>query len=197
MKFIKKKFRIFGPGIITGAADDDPSGIATYSQTGAQFGYGQLWTALFMLPLLVAIQEACARIGAVTGKGIAAVIKEHYSKKILYPVVLLVLIANTINIGADIGAMAEAAQLIVPVNFVILTLLFTSITLVLEIFITYKKYARYLMWLCLSLIAYPITVFIVTEPWWTLLKATFIPHIEFSFPFLFIITGVLGGGRAT
>jgi NRAMP (natural resistance-associated macrophage protein)-like metal ion transporter len=192
MNSLKKFVKIAGPGVITGAADDDPSGIATYSQTGAQFGYGQLWTALYMLPLLVAIQEACARIGAVTGKGIAAVIKEHYSKKILYPVVFLVLIANTINIGADIGAMAEAAQLIIPVNFVILTLLFTSVTLVLEIFITYKKYARYLMWLCLSLIAYPITVFIVTEPWWTLLKATFIPHIEFNFQFLFIITGVLG-----
>jgi Mn2+/Fe2+ NRAMP family transporter len=145
-----------------------------------------------MLPLQIAIQEACARIGAVTGKGIAATIKEHYSKKVLYTLVFLVLIANTINIGADIGAMAEAAHLIIPVNFVILTLLFTSIILALEIFITYKKYVRILMWLCLSLIAYPITVFIVAEPWWTLLKATLIPHMEFNFQFLFIITGVLG-----
>jgi NRAMP (natural resistance-associated macrophage protein)-like metal ion transporter len=192
MKFIKKFFRIFGPGVITGAADDDPSGIATYSQTGAQFGYGQLWTALFMLPFQTAIQEACARIGAVTGKGIAAVIKEHYSTKVLYAVVLLLLTANIINIGADIGAMAEAAHLIIPVNFGILALLFTSIILLLEIFITYKKYARILMWLCLSLVAYPITVFIVTQPWVTLLKATFIPHLEFNFQFLFIITGVLG-----
>ena len=192
MRLIKKILRILGPGVITGAADDDPSGIATYSQTGAQFGYGQLWTALFMLPLQTAIQEACARIGAVTGKGIAAVIKENYTKKVLYFLVLLVLIANTINIGADIGAMAEAAHLIIPINFVLLTLLFTSITLILEIFITYKRYAKILKWLCLFLIAYPITVFIVKEPWWKLLKATFIPHIEFSFEFLFIITGVLG-----
>src|SRR5437660_3430064 len=91
--------RIMGPGLITGAADDDPSGIATYSQTGAQFGYGQLWTALFMFPFMTAVQEACARIGSVTGKGIVAVVKEHYSKKIVYSIVVLVLIANTINIG--------------------------------------------------------------------------------------------------
>lgn len=192
MRLIKKFLRILGPGLITGAADDDPSGIATYSQTGAQFGYGQLWTALFMLPLQTAIQEACARIGAVTGKGITAVVKTHYSKKVLYAVVFLVLIANTINIGADIGAMAEAAHLIIPVNFAILALAFTALVLVLEIFITYKKYVRILKWLCLFLLAYPLTLFIIEEPWWTILKATFIPHFEFSFPFLFIITGVLG-----
>src|SRR5258708_24508179 len=116
-KLIKAKhkfgrfLRIMGPGLITGAADDDPSGIATYSQTGAQFGYGQLWTALYMLPFMTIVQEACARIGAVTGKGIVAVVKENYSKKVVYAVVALVLIANTINIGADIGAMAAAAKL--------------------------------------------------------------------------------------
>lgn len=192
MRSIKRILRILGPGVITGAADDDPSGIATYSQTGAQFGYGQLWTALFMLPFQTAIQEACARIGAVKGKGITAVIKEYYSKQVLYPLVFLLLIANIINIGADIGAMAEAMRLIIPINFVILTLLFTSITLILEIFITYKKYVNILKWLCLSLMAYPITVFIIHVPWLTLLKATFIPHFEFNFQFLFIITGVLG-----
>src|SRR6478735_6415141 len=105
---IWKWFTLLGPGLTTGAADDDPSGIATYSQTGAQFGYGQLWTALYMLPFMAAVQEACARIGLVTGKGIAAVVKEHYSRKVLYAVVGLVVIANTINIGADIGAMAAA-----------------------------------------------------------------------------------------
>jgi len=192
MHIIKRCLRILGPGVITGAADDDPSGIATYSQTGAQFGYGQLWTAVFMLPLLIAIQEACARIGAVTGKGITKVIQEHYNKHILYSVVFLVILANTINIGADIGAMAEAAHLIIPIPFVVLTLLFTAVTLILEIFITYKKYANILKWLCLSLLAYPLTVFIVSEPWSLLLKATFVPHVEWSFSFLFIITGVLG-----
>ncbi len=189
---IKKIFKTFGPGVITGAADDDPSGIATYSQTGAQFGYGQLWTALFMFPFQAGVQEACARIGAVTGKGISAVVKQHYSKKVLYIVVLLVLVANTINIGADIGAMAAAAALIVPINFVFLTLFFTASMLILEIFTSYKVYSKILKWLAISLFAYPLTVFIVNQPWGTLLKATFIPHIELNFQFLFIITGVLG-----
>lgn len=189
---IKKFFNIFGPGLITGAADDDPSGIATYSQTGAQFGYGQLWTAVFMLPFQAAVQEACARIGAVTGKGIAANVKEFYGKKLLYPLVVLVLIANTINIGADIGAMAAAAQLLVPVSFVVLTIGFTALILVLEIFTSYTVYARILKWLALALLSYPITVFIINQPWIEILKATVIPHIEFNFQFLFIITGVLG-----
>jgi len=189
---IRKFFKVLGPGVITGAADDDPSGIATYSQTGAQFGYGLLWTAVFMLPFQVGVQEACARIGAVTGKGIAAVVKQHYSRKILYAVVFLVLVANTINIGANIGAMAAAASLIVPINFVILTLIFTVSMLLLEIFASYKVYSKILKWLCLSLFAYPITVFIVSQPWGTILKATFIPHIELNFQFLFIITAVLG-----
>ena len=191
-KKIKKFFKILGPGIITGAADDDPSGIATYSQTGSQFGYGQLWTVILMLPFMTAIQEACARIGAVTGKGIAAVIKENYSKKILYGAVTLVVIANTINIGADLGAMAAAAHLVLPINLILLTLFFTALILLLEIFISYKKYAKILKWLALSLLAYPLTLFLVKEPWGTLLKATFVPHIELSFTFLFIITGVFG-----
>ena len=189
---LKKFFKILGPGVVTGAADDDPSGIATYSQTGAQFGYGQLWTALFMLPFQTAVQEACARIGAVTGKGIATIVKEHFSKKVLYGLVILVLVANTINIGADIGAMAAAANLIIPVNFVFLTLFFTALMLTLEIFTSYKIYANILKWLCLSLFAYPVTVFIIHAPWGTLLKSTIVPHFEFSFQFLFIITGVLG-----
>lgn len=193
---IKNRFnrflRIMGPGIITGAADDDPSGIATYSQTGAQFGYGQLWTALFMLPFQTAIQEACARIGAVTGKGIVAVVKDRYSKKIVYIVVLLVFIANTINIGADIGAMAAALRLVIPINFALVTLFFTAFILMLEIFTSYRVYARILKWLSLSLLSYFLTMIIVKQPWQTLLKATFIPHFEFSFAFLFIITGVLG-----
>ena len=189
---IKKIFKIIGPGVITGAADDDPSGIATYTQAGARFGYSQLWTIIFMLPLVTAVQEACARIGAVTGKGIASVIKKYYSKKVLSLAVVLILIANTINIGADIGAMAEATRLIIPLNFSILALLFTALILILEIFLSYKVYAKFLKWCALSLIAYPITVFLIKHPWWDLLKATFVPHIEFSFGFLFIIVGVLG-----
>lgn len=188
----KKFLSILGPGLTTGAADDDPSGIATYSQTGAQFGYGLLWTAFYMLPFMMGIQEACARIGMVTGKGIAAIVKENYNRRILYAVVALVVIANVINIGADIGAMAAAARLIVPLPFAVWTLVFTASILVLEIYTTYKVYARILKWLALSLLSYPITVFIVHMPWITVLKATFIPHIEFTFAFFFIITGVLG-----
>lgn len=188
----KKFFKNLGPGLITGAADDDPSGIATYSQTGAQFGYGMLWTALFMLPFQIGVQEACARIGAVTGKGIAANIKKIFGKKILYPVVILLLIANTINIGADIGAMAAAADLIFPLGFIPLALIFTLLILFLEIFTSYKVYSRILKWSVVTLLAYPVTVFMINQPWKTVLTATFIPHIEFSFQFLFIITGVLG-----
>ena len=191
-KKIKKFLKIVGPGVITGAADDDPSGIATYSQTGSQFGYGQLWTALLLLPFMTAIQEACARIGAVTGKGIASVIKENYSKKILYGAVALIVLANTINIGADLGAMAAATHLVLPINIITLTLFFTALILLLEIFVSYKGYAKILKWLTLSLLAYPLTLFLIKEPWGVLLKATFIPHIELSFAFLFIITGVFG-----
>jgi len=189
---IKKFFNVFGPGVVTGAADDDPSGIATYTQTGAKFGYGQLWTAIAMLPLMIAIQEACARIGAVNGHGLAAVIKANYSKKVLYAAVLLVVVANTINIGADIGAIAAAAQLLIPVNFVILTLGFTALILILEIFTTYRVYSRILKWLALTLLAYPLTLFIIEKPWHQILSATFLPHIELNFEFFFIITAVLG-----
>ncbi len=191
-KSIWRWLSVLGPGLTTGAADDDPSGIATYSQTGAQFGYGQLWTALYMLPFMTAVQEACARIGLVTGKGIAAVVKQHYSKPVLYSVVGLVLVANTINIGADIGAMAAAANLLIPIPFVILTLFFTVSILLLEIFTTYRVYSKILKWLALALLSYPLTVFIIHQDWPTVLKATVAPHIEFSYAFLFIITGVFG-----
>jgi NRAMP (natural resistance-associated macrophage protein)-like metal ion transporter len=144
---IKRLLKFFGPGFVSGAADNDPAGMATYTQVGAQFGYGQLWTAIFSLPLLIAVQEACARIGAVTGKGLAAVIKENYSRKILYATVILLLITNTISIGADIGAMAEAMRLIVPIPFVITILVFVSIILLLEIFTNYRTYSKYLKWM--------------------------------------------------
>ena len=191
-KGIFRILKVLGPGVITGAADDDPSGIATYSQTGAQFGFGQLWTALYQIPLLLAVQEACARIGAATGKGLAGVIKEHYSKKILIGVVLLVVVANTINIGADIGAVAAAARLVVDVPFVVLAVATALVVVVLEVFVSYKTYSKFLKWLALALLAYPATALIVHEPWKEILIATFVPHIEFTFAFLFIITGVFG-----
>lgn len=184
--------KILGPGLITGAADDDPSGIATYSQAGAQFGYGQIWMSLFILPFQIATQETCARIGAVTGKGLMAVIKAHYSKKIVYAVSLLILTANTINIGANLGAMAAAAQLILPINFVFWCLIFTVTILILEIFTSYKIYAKILKWLALALVSYLLTLFMVSQPWDTILKNTLVPHFEFSFTFLFISMGILG-----
>ncbi|MGB7957315.1 MAG: divalent metal cation transporter [Minisyncoccia bacterium] len=190
--WLPRIFRILGPGLITGAADDDPSGIATYSQTGAQFGYGQLWAAVFLYPFMTAVQEACARIGAVTKKGIAQVIRENYSKKILVGAVALILVANTVNIGADIGAMASAVRLVVPVPFVVITLLFTALMLLLEIWISYKTYARILKWLAATLLVYPMVIFLVHEPWREIFAATFLPHISFSFAFLFILVGVAG-----
>ena len=189
---ILKYLRSLGPGFISGAADNDPAGIATYTQVGAQFGYGQLWTVIFALPLLTATQDACARIGAVTGKGLAAIIKDNYSAKVLYSAVFLILIANTINIGADLGAIVAAAKLIIPLPFIVIMFAFISLILILEIFTSYKTYAKYLKWLAFLSLSYLVTVFIVQEPWGNIVKATFIPHFEFSFAFIFIIVGNMG-----
>ncbi len=139
---VRRWLRILGPGLVTGAADDDPSGIGTYSQAGAAFGTGQLWLALYMLPLLIAVQEMCARIGLVTGKGIAAVVRQHYSRKVLYVAVALVFLANTLNIGADLGAMAATVQLLVPgAPFLVLLVPLALGILALEIFVPYRRYA--------------------------------------------------------
>ena len=135
MKKIKKIIKILGPGFITGASDDDPSGIATYSQTGAQFGYNQLWTALFSFPFMTVIQEMCGRIGVVTGKGLAGVIRKHYMRPVLSMAVLLLVVANTINIGADLGAMASSGQLVLHIPFVVLLFGMTLVTLFLEVFV--------------------------------------------------------------
>lgn len=193
----KNKFgrflKILGPGIVTGAADDDPSGIATYSQAGAQFGFMMPWTMLFTLPLMTAVQEACVRIGAVTGKGLAAVIREHYPKKVLYPIVLLVVCANTLNIGSDIGAMAASTRLIFPgIPFSVLAVIFALLIILLEVFIPYRRYIRILKWLAMSLFAYFITAFLITVPWLEVLKATIIPQVQFSTSFLYIIVGIFG-----
>lgn len=183
---------ILGPGLITGAADDDPSGIATYTQTGAQFGYGQLWTALWMLPLVTGVQEACGRIGNITGKGLAQNIKDMYSLRTLRVLVILLAAANVINIGADIGALGAAAALIIHIPVAVLMIGFTVLILALEIFVSYRRYAKVLKWLTVSLLAYPVTALLVAEPWGEILKATFIPHIEFSAAFFYVITAVIG-----
>jgi Mn2+/Fe2+ NRAMP family transporter len=192
MQRIKKFLKILGPGIISGAADDDPSGIATYSQTGAQFGLGQLWFCLYILPFLIAVQEACARIGAVTGKGLTAVIKDYYGKRYVYVVVTLILVANTINLGADIGSMAASVALIVPLNLPILAISFSVLILILEIFTSYKVYSRVLKFLSLAILAYVFSLFLIPVAWNRVILATFIPHFELTFSFLFIITGLIG-----
>ena len=183
---------ILGPGLVTGAADDDPSGIATYSQTGAQFGYGQLWTALWMLPLITGVQEACGRIGNITGQGLARNIKNKYSLRTLRLLVLLLVAANTINIGADIGALGASAGLIIHIPASALMVVFTLLILALEIAVSYRRYAKVLKWLTVSLLAYPITAFFVHEPWGTIARATFVPHIQFSASFFYVITAVIG-----
>jgi NRAMP (natural resistance-associated macrophage protein)-like metal ion transporter len=184
--------RILGPGVVTGAADDDPSGLATYSQAGAQFGFQLPWTMLFTYPLMTAVQEACMRIGAVTGKGLAAVIREHYPRYVLYPVLLLVVVANTLNIGADIGAMAASTQLLVSLPFALLAVGFAVLMLLLEVFVPYKTYVRILKWLALTLFAYPITAFLVHVPWMEVLAATIKPQIKINAEFLYIVVAILG-----
>lgn len=184
--------RILGPGVVTGAADDDPSGIATYSQAGAGSGMGYLWIFPIMYPLLLAVQESCSRIGAVTGKGLAAVIKANYSKKLLYMSVLLVVVANTINIGADLGAMAAATQLFIDLPFSVLAILFALIIIILVIFVDYKKYAKILKWLALALLAYPITAFLVGQDWPELFRHTFMVIPKINADTIYILVGILG-----
>ena len=173
-------FRRLGPGIITGAADDDPSGIGTYSQVGAATGFSLLWTAVIALPLATAVQEATARLGLVTDKGLAALIKTHFSRKVLLFAVMLVTLANTFNIGADIGSMAAATQLLVPIPHLVLVIGFTAIMASLEVFIPYHRYSKVLRWLCFSIVAYIIVLFFLDVSWNDVLRHALFPHMEFS-----------------
>jgi len=185
--------RVLGPGVVTGAADDDPSGIATYSQAGAVYGYGLLWLFPIMYPLLLAVQESCARIGAVTGDGLAAILKKHYSRKILYGAVALVVVANTVNIGSDLAAMAATTQLLFPgLPYVGLAIFFAVICVVLQITVPYKTYAKILKWLAIALFAYPVTAFLVGQPWNEVFTRTFIPNVHIDKDTIYIIVGILG-----
>jgi NRAMP (natural resistance-associated macrophage protein)-like metal ion transporter len=187
-----RALRMLGPGITTGAADDDPSGIITYSQTGAIYGYKLLWMFPIMYPMLLAVQESCSRIGAVTGKGLAAVLKENYSRKLLYLAVVLVVAANVINIGSDIGAIAVTTQLFVSLPFAVIAVFLTTLILLLEIFVSYKRYAKILKWLTLSLLAYPIAVFIAHQSWGQVINATTHINMDFDFSIIYIMVGVIG-----
>ena len=178
-----------GPGIMTGAADDDPSGIATYSQTGAQYGTSLLWLAAWTFPLMAMIQEMCARISLVTGQGLASNIKHTYSRKVLYACTIILFIANTLNIGADLGAMSKAVQLISPaIPFIFLVIFICIAGLLLEIFIPYKKYAKYLKWLVIALFSYVATWFLIHMNWGILLRDGILPHITFSKTQILLIT---------
>jgi Mn2+/Fe2+ NRAMP family transporter len=185
--------RVLGPGLITGAADDDPSGIGTYSQTGAAFGPLLLWTALYLLPLMICTQEMCGRIGLVTRKGLAGVIRRHYTRRLLIGAVALLFIANTINVGADLGAMTASIRLLIPwAPSAPLTILIACIVLALEIFVPYHIYAQALKFLALSLLAYIVTGIIIGGDWRTLLLDTLVPHIQLNAGYLTLIVAVIG-----
>jgi Mn2+/Fe2+ NRAMP family transporter len=181
-----------GPGLITGVADDDPSGIATYSQAGAQFGLNMLWTMPLAYPLMAAIQSICARIGRVTGKGIAANIKTSFPPVILYGVVLSLLIANTLNIAADVAAMGEVSELVTGIDRHLMTLVIVVVTLLLQVFVPYHRYVFFLKWLTLSLLSYVAVLFTVHVPWGEVALHTVWPQIKFNAETATIVTGIFG-----
>ncbi len=193
VKKAKKYWKDLGPGLTTGASDDDPSGIATYSQAGSQFGFQLLWMAPFTFPLMAIVQEMCARIGLVTGIGLAGNIRIHFPRYVLYICTALLFFANTLNIGVDIGAMAKATQLILPkFSFGTLIFFFAFLSLGLQIFVSYEKYARYLKWLALILLAYVFSAFMVKLDYKELIRNTIIPTIVFSKEQVFLICAILG-----
>jgi NRAMP (natural resistance-associated macrophage protein)-like metal ion transporter len=190
---IRKIKNILGPGVITGAADDDPSGIATYSQTGAQYGLGMLWLSLFSFPLMSTVQEMCARIGMVTGKGLAHNIKTHYSKTVLYFTVSLLFLANTFNISADLRAMADSVRLLFPhSNLLLIVFIFSVFSTITQILIPYKKYVNFLKFLVLFLLCYVVTACIVHVDWSLALYSLFVPHMSFNKENILLICAIIG-----
>jgi NRAMP (natural resistance-associated macrophage protein)-like metal ion transporter len=183
---------ILGPGLITGASDDDPSGIATYSQAGAQFGYSMCWVMLFCYPLMAAIQEISARIGRVTGKGIAGNIRAHYPPWLLRVIVALLLGANITNLGADLGAMGAALRLLIGGPAHLYVIGFAGGCILLEVFSRYERYVRILKWTTLSLFAYVATALVVDVPWWTVTYNTFIPHFSTQKNYIVTMVAILG-----
>ncbi len=184
--------RHLGPGLITGAADDDPSGIATYSQAGAQFGYNMLWTMLLTYPLMTSIQMISARLGCLTGRGLAANIRAEFPKSVLYGIVSLLLVANTINIAADIAAMGEAAHLLLGGSAHYYSIGFGLLCLALQVLLSYQTYVRYLKWLTLALLAYVAVAFTINVPWLEVAKGTLWPQLALDHDTITIIVAVLG-----
>jgi NRAMP (natural resistance-associated macrophage protein)-like metal ion transporter len=181
-----------GPGLVTGASDDDPSGIGTYSQTGAQFGYAQLWTSLLCLPLIIAIQEVCARVALQTGQSLTQNMRTHYPRWILYTCVGLLFLANTVNIGADLGAMAASAAMLVALPYLAWLLAITLLVVLLQIFVPYHSYARLLRFGTLSLLAYVLVAFWAKLDWHLALRSTVIPMIRADGDYLMNIVAILG-----
>ncbi len=193
VKKVRAYWKLLGPGLTTGASDDDPSGIATYTQAGSRFGPQLLWLAPITFPLMAVIQEMCARIGLVTGRGLAANIRINYPRWVLYLCTSLLFGANVLNIGADLGAMAKATELVIPqINFGILVFFFTILSLILQIFSTYEKYARYLKWLALILLSYVLSALSIRLDWGNILTNTVIPSITFSKDQILLIAAILG-----
>ncbi|MEO6340472.1 MAG: divalent metal cation transporter [Caulobacteraceae bacterium] len=184
--------RQLGPGLVTGAADDDPSGIGTHSQVGAQFGYGLAWTFVLSFPLMVVIQEVAAEIGCVTGAGIARNLRRHYPRPALWAVVLLLLIANIVNLGADLGAMGAALMLLIHGDAALYTLLFGVVCIVLEVALSYPRYASLLKWTTLSLFSYVAVVAVADVPWSRALRALVIPEIHLTVEYATAIVAILG-----
>jgi NRAMP (natural resistance-associated macrophage protein)-like metal ion transporter len=181
-----------GPGLITGAADDDPSGIATYSQAGAQFGYSMLWTVLLTYPLMVGIQMVSARLGFITGRGLAANVKAVFPRPVLYGIVGLLLIANTINIAADIAAMGEALRLLIGGSAHLYSVCFGALCLVLQIYLRYDSYVRYLKWLTLALLSYVAVIFTIHVQWGAVVQELVVPQLKLDHDTITIIVAVFG-----
>jgi NRAMP (natural resistance-associated macrophage protein)-like metal ion transporter len=189
---IRKALKILGPGLVTGAADDDPSGIATYSSVGAQYGYSMLWTMFFIYPFMAGIQEISARLGRITGRGIAGNLRQFYPRWALYSIVGLLLLANIINLGADIGAMGAAVNLLIGGPSLLYCVVFAVVSVLLQVFIPYKTYSSVLKWLTLSLFAYVGTVFVTQVSWSEALRGTFLPGLLFNRESMAALIAILG-----
>ncbi len=185
-------FADLGPGLITGCADDDPSGISTYSVTGATFGYGLLWTALISFPMMVSIQIMCGRLGMVTGRGLSGVVRRRYSKWVLWGACLLLIVANVINIAADLGGMGDATQMLTGVSSLIWTPIYTAVIIGFLFWSSYRQIARIFKWITLVLLAYVATAFFAGVDWHQAFLATLVPHLEWSRESLAVLVGVLG-----
>jgi NRAMP (natural resistance-associated macrophage protein)-like metal ion transporter len=189
---VKRFFKQLGPGLITGASDDDPSGIGTYSTAGASLGYATLWTAIITLPLMAVVQCICAKIGLVTGRGLAGVLRHHYPRQVLYPAVLCLVTANTINVGTDIGAIAAGINLLVPIPITAMIVPIALVIVALQIWESYQRIASIFKWLTLSLFGYVAAAFLAHPDWNQVLWATFIPQFRSDHDYLLILVAILG-----